>query len=302
MPWAFALFPRLPDRGLTLVKPAALLFLSYVLWILGTAQILPNTAPAVWGILGVIAAGSVWVAWRHWGELRGFLRGAWPVLLGAGLVVAGRFALWAFAVSGAPAINHTEKPMDLMLLNAAYHARFFPAEDLWLAGHSISYYYFGHIIMAAQAKLAGVAPAMAYNLGVATIPALAGAAAFGLAYNLARLSGAGLRLGLAAGAVAPAVILLAGNLMGAMEFVRIRGWAGPGFWDWAAIKGLDAAPSAVPIHATRPPRTARAPATGRRASIVRTRALVRIRSGGCGMFGRVGGAGVSPAKVGSGGI
>ena len=244
LPWAFALFPRLPDRGLTLVKPAALLFLSYVLWILGTAQILPNTAPAVWGILGVVAAGSVWVAWRHWGELRGFLRGAWPVLLAAELMFAGMFALWAFAVAGAPAINHTEKPMDLMLLNAAYHARFFPAEDLWLAGHSISYYYFGHIIMAAQAKLAGAAPAVAYNLGVATIPALAGAAAFGLAYNLARLSGAGLRMGIAAGMAAPALLLLAGNLMGALEFVRLRGWAGPGFWDWAAIKGLDAAPTA----------------------------------------------------------
>lgn len=244
LPWAFALFPRLPDRGLTLVKPAALLFLSYVLWILGTAQILPNTAPAVWGILGVIAAGSVWVAWRHRKELRWFLRGAWPALLAAELVFAGMFALWAFAVSGAPAINHTEKPMDLMLLNAAWQTRFFPAEDLWLAGHSISYYYFGHIIIAAQAKLAGAAPAMAYNLGVATIPALAGAAAFGLAYNLARLSGAGMRAGLAAGMAAPALILLAGNLMGALEFVRLRGWAGPGFWDWAAIKGLDAAPAA----------------------------------------------------------
>ena len=244
LPWAFALFPRLPDRGLTLVKPAALLFLAYVLWILGTAQILPNTAPAVWGILGVIAAGSVWVARRHWGELRGFLRGAWPVLLAAELVFAGMFALWAFAVSGAPAINHTEKPMDLMLLNAAWQTRFFPAEDLWLAGHTISYYYFGHIIISVPAKLAGAAPAVAYNLGVATIPALAGAAAFGLAYNLARLSGAGLRAGIVAGLAAPALILLAGNLMGALEFVRLRGWAGPGFWDWAAIKGLDAAPAA----------------------------------------------------------
>lgn len=244
LPWVFALFPRLPDRGLTLVKPAALLFLSYVLWMLGLAQLLPNTAPAVWGILGVFAAGSVWLARRNWGELRGFLRGAWPALLAAELVFAGMFALWAFAVSGAPAINHTEKPMDLMLLQAAWQTRFFPAEDLWLAGHSISYYYFGHIIMAAQAKLSGVAPAMAYNLGVATIPALAGAAAFGLAYNLARLAGAGMRAGLVAGMAAPALILLAGNLMGALEFVRLRGWAGPGFWDWAAIKGLDAAPAA----------------------------------------------------------
>ena len=36
------------------------------------------------------------------------------------------------------------------------------------------------------------------------------------------------------------MILLAGNLAGTLEFVRIRGWGGPGFWDWVGIEGMAA--------------------------------------------------------------
>ena len=241
LPWAFLLFRFLPDRGLTLVKPAALLLFSYALWVLGLAHIWPNTQLSVWAIFLVAVAGSLWLYRRRWEELRDFLRSNWPVLLVLELVFIGLFALWAFVASGSPAITHTEKPMDFMLLNAAHQTRYFPAEDLWLSGHSISYYYFGHLIVAFMTKLSGAVSSTAYNLGVATIPALAGAVAFGLLYNLVRLAGGSLRAALAIGVIAPALVLLAGNLTGALEFVRIRGWAGEGFWDWVAIKGLDAA-------------------------------------------------------------
>ena len=239
LPWAFVLFRFLPDRGLTLVKPAALLLFSYALWVLSLAHIWPNTQLTVWAIFMVAFAGSVWLTRRRWKELREFLRNNWPVLLTAELVFTGLFALWAFVVSGAPSISHTEKPMDFMLLNAAHQARYFPAEDLWLSGHSISYYYFGHIIVAFLTNLSGVVSSTAYNLGVATIPALAGAVAFGLLFNLVRVAGGSFRWAVTTGVAAPALVLLSGNLTGALEFVRLRGWAGEGFWDWVAIKGLN---------------------------------------------------------------
>ena len=241
LPWAFYLFRFLPDRGLTLVKPAALLFFSYVLWVLALAHIWPNTQLTVWAIFLVAAAGSLWLYRRRWCELRDFLLHNWRILLIAELVFTAMFALWAFTTSGSPAISHTEKPMDFMLLNAAQHTRYFPAEDLWLSGHAISYYYFGHIIVAFLTNLAGAASSTAYNLGLVTIPALAGTVAFGLVYNLVRLAGGTVRASLTTGVAAPALVLLAGNLTGALEFARLRGWAGEGFWDWVAIKGLDAA-------------------------------------------------------------
>ena len=241
LPWTFFLFRFLPDRGLAVVKPAALLLFSYALWALALAHVWPNTQLTAWAVFLVAAAGSLWLYRRRWEELRGFLRGNWPVLLAAELVFISLFALWAFVVSGSPAITHTEKPMDFMLLNAAHHTRYFPAEDLWLSGYSISYYYFGHVIIAFLTSLTGTVSSTAYNLGVATIPALAGAVAFGLVYNLVRLAGGAVRAAVSAGLAAPALVLLAGNLTGALEFVRLRGWAGEGFWDWVAVKGMDAA-------------------------------------------------------------
>ena len=244
LPWAFVLFRRLPDRGLTLAKPFGLLVFPYVLWILGLAHLLPNTQLTAWVILLAAGAGALWLVRRRWPELRDFLQDNWSVLLLAELLFIGMFALWAFVVSGSPAINHTEKPMDLMLLNAAHQSRYFPAEDSWLSGHSISYYYFGHIIISFVAKLSGVVTSVGYNLGIVTIASVAAPAAFGLVYNLARTAGATMRRSLVVATAAPALLLLAGNLAGALEFVRIRGWGGESFWNWAAIKGLD------PIQAT----------------------------------------------------
>ena len=244
LPWAFVLFRNLPDRGLTLVKPAALLLFSYVLWVLGLTHILPNTQLTIWAIFLVAAVGSAWLAGRQWDEMREFLRRNWTLLLTAELIFVGLFVAWAVVASGSPGINHTEKPMDFMLLNAALQTRFFPPEDPWLSGHSVSYYYFGHIIMAFLTKMSGVASSVGYNLSVATIPALAGAVSFGLLYNLVRLAGGRLRWALGTGAAAPGLILLAGNLTGALEFVRLRGWTGGGFWDWVAIDGLDAGAAA----------------------------------------------------------
>ena len=171
--------------------------------------------------------------------MRDFLRANWSVLAIAELVFIGMFVGWAVVISGSPGITHTEKPMDFMLLNAAHQARYFPAEDPWLAGHSISYYYFGHVIMATLSKMSGVVTSVGYNLAIATLPALAGAACFGLVYNLIRLAGGSFLWAKGAGAAAPALVLLTGNLVGALEFVRLRGWAGPVFWDWVGIDGLN---------------------------------------------------------------
>ena len=240
-PWTFHLFRFLPDRGITVVKPVALLVLSYLVWVFGLFHLLPNTQLTIWAIVLCAVVASMWLAGRTWDDLRDFLQDHWRVLLIAELVFLGMFVAWALVVSGSPGITHTEKPMDFMLLNTAHQARFFPAEDAWLSGHSISYYYFGHIIFATLSKMSGVVTSVAYNLSIATVPALAGSVCFGLLYNLVRLAGGQTRWALGLGTAAPVLILLAGNLVGALEFIRLRGWAGSRFWDWIAVDGLSMA-------------------------------------------------------------
>ena len=188
-PLLFVLFRRLPDRGFLLAKPLALLLGSYTLWVLSLAHIIPNSQWGIFVIVAAIALASGYVAKRHWSEIRDFLYQQRYLLIAGEAVFLGFFFLWLTVVLGAPAINHTEKPMDFMFINAILQTSFFPPEDPWLAGHSISYYYFGHITIAFLTKLTAVPSNISYNLAVALFPAMIAAGAFSLVYNMVRLSG-----------------------------------------------------------------------------------------------------------------
>ena len=239
LPLAFILFHRLPDRGYTLSKPLALVLFPFVLWVLGLTHVIPNSRYTIIGILVAGTAVSASILYRYKEQIALFVRAEWRMLLVAEGVFLAFLLLWLGIASGSPAINHTEKLMDFGFINAVLQSRFFPPEDPWLSGHSISYYYFGHFIMAFLIKLTGISSAVGYNLAVALVPALVAIGTFGLIYNLVRLSGAGRASALGFGLMAPALVILVGNLEGALEFIHLRGWGGDGFWGWIGVKGLE---------------------------------------------------------------
>ena len=238
-PLTFSLFRRLPDRGFALSKVLALLLASYVLWVVGLTHLLPNAQYTVVLIVALMALVSLLVLRLREREIWCFIRSEWPSLLAGQLVFLGLFFLWVSLVSFSPAINHTEKPMDFAFLNSILRSTHFPPEDPWLLGHSISYYYFGHFMMATLTKLTAIPSAVSYNLATALLPALLGAGAFSLVYNLIRLSGARMRNAILFGLAAPLFLLLLGNLEGVLELVHARGWGSEGFWQWVSIKGLE---------------------------------------------------------------
>jgi len=238
-PLAFVLFRRLPDRGFTSAKPLSMVLFSYVLWLLGLTQQVANSRNTVLFILfgGLIIAG--WLAYRERRELTGFFRREWRTLVVAEGLFLFVFLLWAGVISGFPAINHTEKPMDFAFLNAVLGSRFFPPEDPWLSGNSISYYYFGHFMMAFLVKLSSVDSSVGYNLSISVVPALVSIGSFGILFNLVRLSGGSRTAGMISGLVAVVTVGFIGNSQGLLEFVHLRGWAGDGFWGWLGVKGLE---------------------------------------------------------------
>ena len=237
-PLSFLLFAQLPDRGYAFSKPLAMVLAAYVLWILGLTGSVLNVPQTVAGILLAGTALFAWLYYRRWPELEAFLKAQWRyILIVEGLFLA-TFLSWLFIVSEVPGINHTEKPMDFAFLTSILQSATFPPEDPWLSGHSISYYYFGHFIMALPMKLAGITSNVGYNLALVTLPALAAVGAMGLTYNLVRLSGGGFRSGVLAGLLASLLVTVMGNLEGVLEFIQVRGWGGEGFWQWIGIKDL----------------------------------------------------------------
>ena len=231
---------RLADRGWAVSRVLALLALAWVTWIGGTLGIVPNSAAGIGGVLVVMGIAAAWLAYQRRAELADFFRRRWAVVVITELTFLAIFAFWALVISEVPAINHTEKPMDFGILNAVANADGFPPEDQWLSGHSIAYYYGGHYVAAMLSTLTGVATDKAYNLAVATIPALLAAGILGLVYNVLRLAGARAFPALGAGLLTAVGVTMLGNLSGVLELAYVRGVGGDWFWNWVAVKGLEA--------------------------------------------------------------
>jgi uncharacterized membrane protein len=82
----------------------------------------------------------------------------------------------------------TEKPMEFAFLNSILRSDTFPPLDPWMSGQSISYYYFGYVMIGFLTKLSGLTSNYTFNLALALIGALAATGVCSLVYNLISLS------------------------------------------------------------------------------------------------------------------
>ena len=258
LPLCLTLFRRLPDRGYGLSKPFALLLVGYLFWIFVLLG-LPNITSSIWLVLTLFASGSAYLFWRRRDELLTFVRqhlwliGATEALFFLAFVIA------AYLRSFVPEITGTEKPMDFMFLNAITHAQSFPPPDPWLAGESVSYYYFGYLLVSVMTRLSGLATSIGYNLGLAMIVALTVTAAFSLVYNLAAsreqhateggpgspgtgFSPRALWRPMVFGLVAALLLAVMGNLEGLLEWLAAHHIGGDGFWSWLNIQNAELVP------------------------------------------------------------
>ena len=222
-PIAFALMPSLRDRGYAVAKPLGLILLSWPLWLLGSFNLVPTTTLTLWAALAVMALVSGWIAYARREEMLALLRREGHAILIAEGVFLLMFLAWVAYRAYDPAIDSTEQPMDFAFLNASVLAGYFPPADPWLRGGDVPYYYFGYLMMGNLTEITLIPTRVSYNLALALISAMAASAAFGLVYNLIRVHGANGRKAVGFGLVAPVLLLVTSNLVGLLEFLRIRG-------------------------------------------------------------------------------
>ena len=180
----------LPDRGYTLARAAGLLLVGYVFWLLANLGFLRNTPGDMVFAWALVAALSLAVYLR--GE-RFDLRAWWRENKSAVIVTEVLFVLllfgWALYRAHYNTLGETEKPMELMFMNAIQRSPTFPPNDAWMSGYAISYYYFGYVLAAMLATLSGVPATAGFNVMIATLLGLTGIGAFGVVYNLVRARG-----------------------------------------------------------------------------------------------------------------
>jgi len=255
LPLCLAVFRRLPDRGYTLSKPFALLFLGFTFWFLNSLGLTPNTRGGIIFALMLLGVISAAIAYRDRDDLRSWIERNWTYALGIEVAFLFAFMMAVWLRSFVGTIEFTEQPMDLMFVNAAYQADTFPPGDPWLSGHTVAYYYFGYLMVAMVGKLAAVPGEVAYNLGFAMTAALALIGGFGIVYNLVRLredvvdpepeprpnEQAGFNWKPAAFGIAGALMLVVmGNLTWVLKFASAYGIGSSGFYDWIDVQGISA--------------------------------------------------------------
>ncbi|MCR5154963.1 MAG: hypothetical protein K6B75_08975 [Lachnospiraceae bacterium] len=65
-----------------------------------------------------------------------------------------------------------EKMMDYAFMQTMFRTDYFPVEDMWAAGESLNYYYFGQYIATFVTKLSGISVNQGYNLSLLLLMAL----------------------------------------------------------------------------------------------------------------------------------
>jgi YYY domain-containing protein len=281
LPTAYHLFRWLPDRGYAFAKALGLLLVSYILWMGAITGVLTNSIGGI--VIALLATAGVSGAVLWFGQKRGespveivhFLRGKKATVIATEILFLLAFVAWAvlrayttFKVASAGG----EKFMETAFLHAILNSPHFPPLDPWLSGFSISYYYFGYVMMAIVTRLSGVPVGVAFDLYDALLFALTALGAYGVVYNLiarsrvstansvrsstdakpqvstsstdtkSRIGETRLHQPIAYGLLASLLTVLMGNLEGLVESLYAAQWLPPSFFEWLNIHGLVQSP------------------------------------------------------------
>lgn len=247
LPIGFWLFSRLPDRGFAFSRILGLLLASYLLWLGASLHVLQNDLGGIVFALVAMGGASAWLAFRRGGnysEIRAFLRQHGRLVLVVEILFVVCLLGWslvrAYSVGKIMRFGG-EKFMEIAFLNAILNSPQFPPADPWLSGFSISYYYFGYVMMALLTRLTGVASGIGFDLYDALLFALSATGAFGLVYEMACASRTDRKGALLAGSLGAVLTVFLGNLQGLLEVLYARGWLPRAFAEWLGVPNFPAA-------------------------------------------------------------
>jgi len=186
LPLTFRLFNRFFDHGYLFAKVIALSCLSYFVWLGANAKFLPFNQKVILAAIFFGAAANFFLFKKTAPKQKKKLLSSQKALIfiSEELIFFLALLFWSFIRGFQPHIEGLEKFMDFGFVNAILRSRYFPPADMWFAGKSINYYYYGHYLTAFLTKLSGMDSTYTYNFMIATLFALTFSLTFSLTANL----------------------------------------------------------------------------------------------------------------------
>ncbi|MDD4938382.1 MAG: DUF2298 domain-containing protein, partial [Candidatus Shapirobacteria bacterium] len=226
LPFIFTLFNKFWDKGYIFSKIFSLITLTYLILILGIFKILPFT------LLSLVFLGTVFLFLnllflRQKKRISLFIemiKKNYKIFLFQELLFLILLTVWSFVRGFAPNIEGLEKYMDWGFINSALRSHFLPPQDMWFAGLSINYYYFGHLIFALITKLSQISSTITYNLSIATVFSLTFLSSFSLASNIVFSFFKKIKFQkiVLAGLISAVVLTFGGNLHSVYKIIKLN--------------------------------------------------------------------------------
>ncbi len=180
---AFSVFPLLarampsaPDRGFGLSKVFGIFALGLPAWLIPTLFGVPANQLLVTAIFGVLILSGF--TQYNTASVRNTVRSLTSQILAGEVLFLGLSLAFLTVRFFNPEIVWGEKPMDSTFLHFFVRNETLPPQDPWASGSPMHYYYLGIYFLALLLKLTGIPVAVGYNLAVATLGGLIGAALY----------------------------------------------------------------------------------------------------------------------------
>lgn len=189
LPLCWRLLRALPDRGYTLSRPLGMLLTGFVFWLLASFGFLQNTTGSMllaWLIVLGVGLVIYFRARTDDIDFRTYWQKNRATIIVAEILFFVLFFGWSLYRAYQNDTGSTEKPMELMFISSIMRSDQFPPADGWMAGYSISYYYFGYVMSAMMSMLSGVSSTFGFSLTSALWFALSGLSVFGVVSNVVR--------------------------------------------------------------------------------------------------------------------
>lgn len=209
LPLTIKLFSKFFDFGYLFSKTISILFISYFVWLLGSLKILSFSLITLWVLFFSYVFINIIVVKKF--KLPN-LRNKFRIFLIEEIIFAACLFSWAYIRGFQPDVEGLEKFMDFGFINSILRSQYFPPLDMWFAGNTINYYYFGHLVAAVLTKISQLESSVVYNLMIATIFAFAFTGTFSLAANLIFSLKKNLKLSLLGGLFSAFLLSLGANL------------------------------------------------------------------------------------------
>src|SRR4051812_47774424 len=181
LPLTMRLLAGLPDRGYGLSRTVGVVVIGWLAYLSAMLGFAAYVGPTVFVIAAGVGIGC-WIAWGR--DCLAQLRARRGLIVAEEIAFVAVFAIGAFVRAYNADIAGQEKFMDYAFVNALLRTSTLPAEDMWLSGFSMPYYYLGYLLAGLPAKVAGTPGPIAYNLAVVLVFATGFSACISIVYAL----------------------------------------------------------------------------------------------------------------------